>query len=315
LLVAALPNSTTYTGVVSGLSSPVRLDRYLAETLALMSRSQLKARTLTALVNGKAARLSRPVKSGDTLSLCWTEPVSALLAEDIPLDILYENDNVVVVNKPQGMVVHPAAGNHTGTLANALLWRVGGSISAFPAMRPFIVHRLDKDTSGVIIAAKNCETLAFLQEQFRERRVKKVYYAVCMGVPREASGVLDTQLTRDPHDRKRFTTALSGGKRAITIYRVVQAWRFRGREYALVRLRPRTGRTHQLRVHLRSLSCPILGDPLYGMQDTHFSQARLMLHARRLEIALAPGGVPSVFVAPLPERWRVVLRILTKGGV
>jgi 23S rRNA pseudouridine1911/1915/1917 synthase len=296
-----------YSGAVEGGFDGFRLDRYVAEGLKLLTRSQLKTKLLDAKLNGKPVKLSRLVKPGDRLELAWADPEPlTLLPEDIPLDILYEDDRVVVLNKAQGMVVHPGAGNRHGTLANALLYRRlnrGSPLSAgLPdACRPGIVHRLDKDTSGVIIASYDDAALAFLADQFKARTVKKTYAAIVRGIPREKAGLINTCIVRDRRDRKRFAVSTVQGKSALTRYRVIRSW---GGAYSLLALRPRTGRTHQLRVHLRHLGCPVLGDGVYGLPDRQFSKATLMLHARTLAITLPGRDVPSLFKAPLPARFR-----------
>jgi 23S rRNA pseudouridine1911/1915/1917 synthase len=286
----------------------------VAEYLKLLSRSQIKSRSLEAWLNGKQVKIARPVKGGDRLELTWADPESRdLVPEDIPLEVIYEDEQVVVVNKPQGMVVHPGAGNYRGTLVNALLFRrlqLGG-LKGGEAFRPGIVHRLDKDTSGVIIAAYNNEALAFLAEQFKTRRVRKSYGAIIRGTLKENRGSIETYITRDSRDRKRFTVSADKGKSAITRYRVVRSWG----GYSLVLLRPKTGRTHQLRVHLRYLGHPILGDPLYGIPDHRFPQASLMLHAKRLTLRLPGSREPQTFMTPLPPRFRdLILQIKMSGG-
>jgi 23S rRNA pseudouridine1911/1915/1917 synthase len=298
-----------YSGAVEGSFSVLRLDRYVAENLKLLTRSQLKTKLLGATLNGKPVKLSRIVKPGDFLELAWADPEPlALTPEDLPLDILYEDDRVVVLNKAQGMVVHPGAGNHSGTLANALLYRRlrfplsgAGTSGALPGnCRPGIVHRLDKDTSGVIIASYDDAALAFLSDQFKERTVKKTYAAIVQGTPREEQGMVETRIVRDSRNRKRFAVSVDRGKSALTRYRVIRSWG----AYSLLALRPRTGRTHQLRVHLRHLGRPILGDSIYGLPDKRFPNATLMLHALTLSITLPGRDLPTLFKAPLPARFR-----------
>jgi 23S rRNA pseudouridine1911/1915/1917 synthase len=307
-----------YTGIVEGnFPGELRLDRYAAEHLKILSRSQLKTKVLDIKVNGKTVKLSRAIKAGDILELSWAdEPPLYLIPEDLPLNILYEDDHAVVINKAQGMVVHPGAGNRTGTLANALLWRrlhrgdSPGPVSAAAgeagaAFRLGIVHRLDKDTSGVIIAAYDEKTLAFLSGQFKDRAAKKTYGAIVLGRPKETEGIIEARIVRDSHNRKCFTITAdpSRGRSALTRYRVVRSWG----TYSLLLLRPRTGRTHQLRVHLRSLGHPVLGDPLYGGGDPRFPRASLMLHARTLSILLPGRDKPDLFKAPLPERFKEII--------
>jgi 23S rRNA pseudouridine1911/1915/1917 synthase len=294
-----------YSGTVGGPDSP-RLDRYVAEHLKLLSRSQIKARNLSARLNGKPVKLSRPVTSGDVLDLFWEEAEpSLLIPEDLYLDVLYEDHRVVVVNKAQGMVVHPGAGNHSGTLANALLFRRQSRGQAGKGFRPGIVHRLDKDTSGVIIAAYDDEALAFLADQFKNRSARKTYAALVRGCPPAAKGRIETRLGRDTRDRKRFAVTETTGKPAITLYRLVKTWD----GYSFLLLRPRTGRTHQIRLHLKHIGCPILGDPIYGKPDPRFPNAALMLHAKSLSLVL-PGGESRTFTAPIPPRFREVWKSL-----
>jgi len=291
----------------------MRLDRYIAENLGLLSRSQIKARELTAHINGKETKISHAVKNGDTLELSWkeAEPVN-IIPENIPLDIMYEDERAIVINKPQGMVVHPGAGNRRGTLANALYYRrlERNKLAEAEGLRPGIVHRLDKDTSGVMVAAYDDEALAFLAGQFSSRKAKKTYIAIVNGIPAEKKGRIETFIARDSKDRKRFAVA-PRGRLAITRYAVIKTWT----AHSLILLRPKTGRTHQLRVHLRYLGHPITGDPLYGCSDPLFPQASLMLHARSLAIVLPGEDTERLFKAPLPERFVTMIRSLTQRKV
>jgi 23S rRNA pseudouridine1911/1915/1917 synthase len=303
----------SFSGAVEdGILPGLRLDRYVAENLGLLSRSQIRARSLAARVNGREVKISRLLKPGDMLELSWEDegPVN-LIPEDIALDIVYEDERSVVINKVQGMVVHPGAGNPRHTLANALFFRIlsrrgllGGGISPEglspgEAYRPGIVHRLDKDTSGLIIAAYDDEALRFLADQFKARKVRKIYAALIRGCPGEHSGRVETLICRDSRDRRRFTVSRDRGKPALTFYRVLRSWK----NYSLVMLMPRTGRTHQLRVHMRYLGHPIAGDPLYGAADER--RFSLMLHAKSLKLLLPGHAGPSVFKTPLPDRFRI----------
>jgi len=291
----------------------LRLDRYIAENLRLLSRSQIKARELEARVNGKAVKISRIIKNGDKIELSWheAEPVN-LIPENIPLDIIFENNRAVVINKPQGMVVHPGAGNWQGTLANALYHRrlelchLTENETHAPGLRPGIVHRLDKDTSGVIIAAWDDEALAFLAEQFKSRKARKTYIAIVSGIPKEKKGRIEAFIARDPKDRKRFTVS-SQGRASLTLYSVIKAWR----SHSLLLLRPKTGRTHQIRVHLRHLGHPVTGDAIYGFTDPAAPNASLMLHSRSLAVILPGETEQRVFKAPLPERFTKTIKLLT----
>ena len=290
----------------------LRLDRYIAEHLRILSRSQIKARNLEARLNGRTVKVSRILKGGEFLELFWNEAESPfLIPEDLPLDVIYEDLRVIVVNKAQGLVVHPGAGNSRGTLANALLYRrlekMQGGLDAGKAdslavtgLRPGIVHRLDKDTSGLIIAAWDDEALAFLAGQFKARKVRKSYAALVRGCPPDAQGCIDKKIIRSTRDRKIFTVSDGKGRASLTYFKLVRSYG----DYSLLLLRPKTGRTHQIRVHLKYLGTPILGDPIYGTIDPRLPDLSLMLHAKRLSLVL-PNGKPETFRTALPERFKI----------
>lgn len=303
----------------------MRVDRYIADHLALLSRSQLKQRGTELTINGKPAKWSHHLAVGDVVRLGWHRQASpSVVPEAIELDVLFENDEVVVVNKPQGMVVHPAAGNFSGTLVQGLAYRSPEGREELSAdnPRPGIVHRLDKDTSGVIITAKNPEARRFLANQFEKKHTAKVYLAIVKGLVIPRRDRIESLITRDPKNRKRFTTSDEEGKAASTDYTVLKQWE----QYAFVALRPATGRTHQLRVHLASRGHPIVGDPIYARRDSRFPDATLMLHAHRLRIMLPrrvddpadasgfhyAGGPTVQFRARLPERFRRLIRELAQ---
>ncbi|MBN1242319.1 MAG: RluA family pseudouridine synthase [Spirochaetales bacterium] len=299
-----------YSGRVE-LDSPLRLDRYVAERLGILTRSQFKSRLESALVDGKAAKPSALLSGGETLELAWTdESDRSFEPEDIPLDVVFENGSALVVDKAQGMVVHPAAGNWSGTLANALLGRLARAGLPVPP-RAGIVHRLDKDTSGLVVAAKDERALEYLAAQFRERTARKDYLAVLQGRLPAAEGLVENRLGRDPRNRKRFAVVApadgEAGRFSSTRWKVLAERRAGGETFTLVALRLRTGRTHQLRVHMRHLGCPILGDPIYGKPSARFPKATLMLHARRLRLSFAPGEEPRTIVSMLPARFVEVL--------
>jgi 23S rRNA pseudouridine1911/1915/1917 synthase len=306
-----------------------RADKYVADIEKILSRSQIKARGAKFFVDGGPSKASRPLRPGEKLVIEWTEEISRVLVpERIELKVLFENDRVFVIDKAQGMVTHPANGNWRGTLANAVLGleearradkseiSENSKLSEIDdePLRGGIVHRLDKDTSGIIIVARDLEARDFLASQFKDRLVKKEYYAITLGIPPESQGRVETRLARDPRNRKKFAISERAGKLAVTDYRVLKSWRIdQMRGYAVLALYPKTGRTHQLRVHLAHLGCPILGDPLYGMMDKIFPAATLMLHARRLKITL-PGMVETTtFTSPLPERFERIISKLKSG--
>ncbi|MEN6363813.1 MAG: RluA family pseudouridine synthase [Rectinema sp.] len=326
-----------------GFGGAERADRWIAETVGILSRSQIKARGARVFISGKEIKLSRPLRGGESVSVEWTEePSPTLVPEDLPLVIIHEDDRVFVIDKAQGMVTHPGHGNRRGTLANAALHldmmrraQKPASVQLPPA-RGGIVHRLDKDTSGLIVVARDAEAQAFLAAQFKDRKARKEYLAITRGAPAQDRGRIEDRLARDPGNRKRFASAASGGKIATTEYRVLARWGGRetghgagragavnarglagakGGAYALVALYPKTGRTHQLRVHMAGLGCPILGDPIYGRKDPLLAEATLMLHARRLRILLPGAEVPSLFKAKIPERFlRIVAHLDARYG-
>lgn len=307
--------------IVPGEYKGIRLDKLITQLVPDISRSQLKKSLKILQINGKDCKLSRTVSQGDEIFLSWEEQkVSALIPEDISLDIVYEDGNVVVINKASGMVTHPAAGNWTGTLANGLLFHLnrqqdgkenlqsGSSLAEEPGFRTGIVHRLDKETSGLIITAKNFETEKYLQEQFFNRRVQKEYIAILKGVPRPLYGAVKNYLVRDPKNRKRFTWTdePEKGKFSHTVYRVTAVYG----NYSLVVLKLKTGRTHQIRVHMKSLGCPVLGDNLYGKPDSEFPGAKLMLCSRLLGIRLPGQQEFSQFKIQVPVRFKKVIKKL-----
>lgn len=302
-------------------NTAVRLDAYAASVLPdNISRSRLKAGLKKLTVNEKNAKLSAKIKHNDTVVIEWEDPVPLEISpEDIPLTIVYEDENVTVLNKKQGMVTHPANGNWTGTLVNALLFHWGKeavvnteqqSVLSIANRRPGIVHRLDKDTSGTIITAKNRETESYLQDQFKKRRVKKEYIAIVKGYPPLEHGAIKTNLVRDTIDRKKYTTTMDStkGKFAHTVYTCIAVYG----PYSLMKITLKTGRTHQIRVHMKHIGCPILGDPMYGVRDSQFKTATLMLHSYKLGIRLPGKSDFSEFKSAVPVRFKKVLQFLHK---
>jgi len=285
-----------------------RLDQYIAYN-EILSRSQIKSRNLKAEYDGKKLKLSHKVMDGMQIHLEWDDDIPMdLEPEDIPLDILYEDESVLVLNKPQGLVVHPAVGNWTGTLVQGLLFYLNrGRVSN--DLRPGIVHRLDKDTSGVIITAKHSEAQEFLSEQFRERETHKVYLAILKGRPPKMSGTVEGYISRDPHNRKKFSMHASKGKWSVSHYSVKKLWR----GYSLVEIEIETGRTHQIRVHMQHLGCPVLGDSIYGRKEQQFSDAKLMLHSWKLSINLPDNKERQEFSASVPKRFEDLYRILDQN--
>ena len=307
--------------VPDDFSGKVRLDAFVASHPDGMNRSKLKSGVTEIMLNGARAKLSAKVGAGDQIDIEWEDNIPTdIIPQDIPLNIIYEDEDVTVVNKKQGMVTHPASGNWTGTLVNALLFHWGrdsipqqtdiAPAKMLEQRRPGIVHRLDKDTSGVIITARNRDAEEWLQAQFKDRRLGKIYIAIVTGKPPHARGEVKTQIIRDPKDRKRFkaVTGTESGKFAHTLYRLIASYG----PYSLVALKLKTGRTHQIRVHMKYLGCPILGDPLYGRKTTGtvFEGATLMLHAFMLKIRLPRQKKYTTFKADVPLRFKKVLRTL-----
>lgn len=288
-----------------------RLDIVCSRKAGGLSRSRLKTSLYTLCVNGKKGKLSYLVKKGDVIHLEWQDPIPQdIEGEDIPLRIVYEDQNITVVNKAQGMVTHPAAGNWSHTLVNALLWHWKCEVPD-GSYRSGIVHRLDKDTSGLIITARNRDTEVYLQEEFKKRRVGKIYIALVCGTPKPLRGEIECSIIRDPKNRKRFTWTddQTKGKLSKTGYRVVASFG----SYSLVKFKLYTGRTHQIRVHCCKLGTPILGDPIYAKKDNMFPHATLMLHAMTLSIRVPPEGTRHVFRSPIPMRFKRIIQSLTEG--
>ncbi len=251
----------------------MRLDRFLAQSLTEISRSRLQALIAQGAVSIDGETIGdadRAVKQGEVCCVHVPPPEPAIPeAQNIPLNIVFEDSDLIVVNKPAGLVVHPAAGNRDGTLVNALLAHCDDLAGVGGVARPGIVHRLDKDTSGVLVAAKNETTMRGLSKQFAAHSVERAYSAVVWGIPRKSKGVIESNLGRSPFDRKKIGVLRSGGKPAITHYSVLERFGAHDRPFAaLIQCRLETGRTHQIRVHLAHLGHPVIGDATYGRSRT-----------------------------------------------
>lgn len=288
----------------------IRVDRFLAERTQL-SRSAIQrlAREGHITANGTAVDPSHKVRAGEHLvvaAVAPQEPLS-LAAEDIPIDILFEDDDVIVVNKPAGLVVHPAYGHHSGTLVNAVAGRVGAATGR-EAGRPGIVHRLDKDTSGVMVVAKNDTAHLALSRQLQAKKFGKEYLALVWGDPGERPVVIDAPIERDTADRRRMVVRQTG-REALTRFERVATYGGGDARASLLHLRPETGRTHQLRVHLAFARLPIVGDPVYGRTHDPSDLTRQWLHAWRLTIRLPHAG-ERTFTAPVPPELRAAVAAL-----
>ena len=304
----------------------LRLDAFCSNVLTGMTRSQLKTGVQSVQLNGRQAKLSSTVQEGDCITLVWNNPhPDFLIPEHIPIRIVYEDNDVIVVNKRAGMVTHPAAGNWTGTLVQALAYyrlyispihdefarlleAEQGRGNFTELLRAGIVHRLDKDTSGILITARSVEAEAFLKNEFKLRRTEKYYLAILNGVPEKQTGSIETSVFRDGHSSIRFAASadLSKGKYARSRYKVLQVY---GR-HSLALFKIDTGRTHQIRLHARFIGCPIVGDPLYGKKEAEWKSYGLMLHAYRLCVMLPSTQEKAVFIAPPPRKFQTVLRLL-----
>ena len=297
--------------VVEPADAGERLDGYLASRELPFSRSQLKRRIDEGevTVNGEAVKPSRKLRAGDLISFAPPPAVPvALAAEAIPLKVLHEDAHLIVVDKPAGMVVHPAAGNPGGTLVNALLAHCTDLAGIGGELRPGIVHRLDKDTSGVLVAAKDDATHAALAALFKKKDLLRLYDAVVAPAPRAASGTIRTLYGRHPTQRKRFTSRVAAGKTAVTHWRVVE----RLGEAALLECRLETGRTHQIRVHMAESGHPVLGDRTYGrspraLRELAEALGRQALHARLLRFRHPATGETVDCAAPMPADLQALL--------
>ena len=299
---------------VSSEDAGIRIDKYLAEQLPDITRSYLQKllKDGSVQMNGKPVKASAKTVAGAAIELTIPEPEEPeILPEDIPLDILYEDSDVILINKPKDMVVHPAAGHYTGTLVNALVYHCKGDLSGINGvLRPGIVHRIDKDTTGVLIVCKNDRAHNALAEQLKEHSITRKYRAIVCGNLKEDEGTVDAPLGRHPQDRKRMAIVRSGGKRAVTHYRVLE----RFGNYTYIECRLETGRTHQIRVHMASLGHPLLGDEIYGRAKSPFKLEGQTLHAMVLGFIHPTTGEYLEFEAPLPEYFEKLLEKLRKSG-
>lgn len=301
----------------------LRFDVFLSRVSEGITRSTAQRLIIngSALVNDDTVKPSYKVKEGDVVVVETQPPTpSKAQPENIPIDIIYEDENIVVVNKPPNMVVHPAAGNYSGTLVNALLYHCRDLSGIGGVMRPGIVHRLDKGTSGVIVAAKDDETHLSLSEQFKDRSVLKRYLALVFGQMPADKGIITSGIGRDSKNRKKISSKTAKKKEAVTFYKV--AGSFEG--FSLVELTPKTGRTHQLRVHLSEMNRPIVGDVLYGARSRINSvrdkivQKRLreldrfLLHASQIKFMHPKKKEYVEFSAPVPEDFNEILKLLVE---
>ena len=297
---------------VGEIEGKTRLDVYVGTHNFEISRSTLSESTTEIYLNDKLTKKSKSVQKGDRIRILYSQSFfEGIVPQDIPLSVLYEDDDLLIINKEQGMVVHPANGNMDNTLVNALAYRYGQAFCKdfddsddeeesmdleSPSVRPGIVHRLDKDTSGVMVISRNRSSQRQISEQFKNRTTKKIYIALAKGRFKNDKGIILSNLKRDPSDRRRFTTCSeSEGRDAKTEYEVLRQYS----HCALLRITLHTGRTHQIRVHFKSIGHPLVSDPIYGKDE----QVGLMLHALLLEVNSPSTGERIRARAPLPSRF------------
>lgn len=291
-----------------------RLDAYLAAYFSELSRSRLQKLIKEGLVkvNDQKVKPSCPLEIGDEVEVMvpMAAPI-AVEAENIPLDVVYEDDDVIVVNKPRGMVVHPAVGNYTGTLVNALLYHCKDLSGINGELRPGIVHRIDKETSGLIIAAKNDKAHRGLVEQWQTREVKRYYKALLHGSMGEPGGTVDAPIGRHPKDRKKMAVVPLTGRHAVTHYKVLE----RFARYTLIEAKLDTGRTHQIRVHTQYLGHPVVGDIIYGPKGKSAVKIGMLLHSASMEFRQPITNEIIKLEAPVPADFAQILEQLRSGEI
>ncbi len=287
-----------------------RCDKYIAESVEGISRSYIKKLfdegKIT--VNGIVRSASHKLKPGDEIEfeMPVAEEIDAL-PEDIPLDIVHEDEELLVINKKRGMVVHPAAGNSTGTLVNAVLYHCRGNLSGINGkLRPGIVHRIDKDTTGLLVVAKTNDAHMFLSDQLGDRSLSREYYALVHGNIKEDCGTVDAPIARSENDRKKMAVTYKNSREAVTDFFVEERFGL----YTLVRCKLRTGRTHQIRVHMKHIGHPIVGDKTYGVKKEEFNLAGQLLHAGKIGFIHPKTNEKVYYTTPLPGDFEKVLSLL-----
>lgn len=286
-----------------------RLDLYLSQEMNDVSRSYIQKLIKEGLVkvNNKAVKAKYIVSEGDYIQVHLPEPKKLEIeSENIAIDVVYEDEDIAVVNKPQGMVVHPAPGNYSGTLVNALLYHLNSLSSINGIIRPGIVHRIDKDTSGLLMIAKNNLAHEELSKQLKAHTINRIYYALVDGNIKEEKGTVDAPIGRHPVDRKKMTVISLNSREAVTHFKVLE----RFGQYTLIEAKLETGRTHQIRVHMSFISHPVTGDPLYGGKNQRFRTSGQLLHAKTIGFIHPRTKKYLEFDSPLPEHFTRILNIL-----
>jgi len=286
----------------------IRIDVFISQKLVHISRSSVQKLIAdgNVTVNGKAIKANYKVQVNDTIKILIPPPeILDVEAENIPLEIVYEDDDLAVINKPQGMVVHPAAGHYSGTMVNGLMYHLKNLSTINGIMRPGIVHRLDKNTSGLMLVAKNDKSHNYLADCLKEHSIKRIYYALVEGVIKEDEGEINAPLGRSIKDRKKRAVTVKNSKEAITNYWVVERYD----KYTLMKLRLKTGRTHQIRVHMKHIGHPVVGDDIYGSKANKFGLEGQLLHSKILGFVHPSTKEYMEFESELPEYF---LRVLNK---
>ena len=296
--------------IINETQEGTRIDKFLAEIMSDMSRSfvQKMIKNGDVFVNGQPAKNNLKLSLHDVVLLNEPELVEPdIIAEDIPLDILYEDEDLLIINKPKGMVVHPAAGHYSGTLVNAVMYHCKDNLSGINGvLRPGIVHRIDRDTTGSIIVCKNDMAHNHIAEQLKEHSGRRIYHAIVHGVIKEDFGVVDAPIGRHPIDRKKMSINHKNGKKAVTHYRVLQ----RFSNFTYIECELETGRTHQIRVHMSSIKHPLLGDDVYGPAKCPYKLQGQTLHAKTIGVIHPRNGEYLEVDAPIPEYFESLLKKL-----
>jgi len=294
--------------IVDNETKGIRLDVFLSNALEDKSRSYIQGliEKENVKVNDAVKKSNYKLRENDKVDITVPEPIGLdVAAEDIPLDILYEDSDVIIINKPQGMVVHPASGVHSGTLVNALLYHCKDLSGINGVTRPGIVHRIDKDTSGVLVVAKNDNAHNKLAEQLKDHSMTRAYVALTEGIMKKDEGIVDANLGRHPIEKIKMAV-VKDGRNAVTHYKIIE----RFKTNTLVECRLETGRTHQIRVHMAHIGHPLVGDPVYGYKKQRFNLEGQMLHARLLGFIHPTTGKYMEFESPIPEHFQRVINVL-----
>lgn len=288
-----------------------RIDKVLTEYFDNYSRSFLRKLfdNSYVLVNDKVCKPGYKIKSGDLVDITIPDPeIVDIVPEDIPLDIIYEDQDIIIVNKPKNMVVHPAPGHYSGTLVNGLMYHFGDNLSTINGeIRPGIVHRIDKDTTGLLVVCKNDNAHKFLSEQLKSHSISRKYFAIVYHNIAEEEGVVDKPIGRHPDDRKKMAVNYRNGRNAITHYKVLERF---NNQFTLIECQLETGRTHQIRVHMASINHPVLGDNLYGPKNQPFKLEGQTLHAGVLGFIHPTTGKYMEFTCPLPDYFDKLIKKL-----